>query len=501
MSSIRRQSIISSIVVYFGFAVGLFNTYLFTREGGFTEQQYGLTNTFIAIASSMFSVAGMAMPSFISKFFPYYQAHLPQKKNDQLSWALLVACIGFLVVVVLGIFFKHILIDKIFSNSPELPEYYYWTFLFGFGYTLFMVMEAYAWQHRKAVLSNFLKEVIFRGCVTVLIVLTTLGIIKDFNGFITLYSFIYLGLVIFLIYFFFSKGQLHFTFSVSKVTKRFYRKIITLVTYFWGGGLVFNLANVFDGIVIAAVLPNGMAAAGIFYLAQNVSSLMQAPQRAMISAAVGPLSQAWKDKDYKKIDTIYHRSSINQLIFASAMFCLIWLNFEDGVHSFHLRETYLQAQWIFFFIGISRIIDMGTGLNSHIIGTSTFWRFDFVSGLILLSLALPLNWQLTRYLGLIGPAVSSIISLSIYNFIRCWFLWRKFRMQPFTMKSLYTVIVAAVSYLIVWFAFGSQHGFLWMVVRSVVFCLLFGTGMFGLRLSPDIQPVLATIKKRLGIKV
>ena len=74
-------------------------------------------------------------------------------------------------------------------------------------------------------------------------------------------------------------------------------------------------------------------------------------------------------------------------------------------------------------------------------------------------------------------------------------------MQPLTMKSLYTVIVAAVSYLIVWFAFGSQHGFLWMVVRSVVFCFLFGTGMFGLRLSPDIQPVLATIKKRLGIKV
>jgi O-antigen/teichoic acid export membrane protein len=501
MSSIRRQSIISSVVVYFGFALGLFNTYLFTRQGGFTEQQYGLTNTFIAFGSIMFSVAGVGMPAFITKFFPYYQAHLPQKKNDQITWALLIACIGFLIVVVLGVFFKNILIDKIFSNSPELPQYYYWTFFFGFGNTLFMVMEAYAWQQRKAVLSNFLKEVMFRFCVTLLILLTTFGLIRNFDGFIGIYSFIYLGLVIYLLYYFSRKGQLHFTFSVSRVTKRFYRKIVALVTYFWGGGLVFNLANVFDGIIIAAVLPNGMAAAGVFYLAQNVSSLMQAPQRAMTSAAVGPLSQAWKDKDYRKIDTIYHRSSINQLIFASAMFSLIWLNFQDGVHTFRLRETYLQAQWVFFFIGISRIIDMGTGLNQHIIGTSTFWRFEFISGLILLSLALPLNWQLTRHLGLIGPAVSSVISLTIYNFIRCWFLWRKFKMQPFTVKSVYTLFLAAGCYTIVWVTFRNYEGILWIFLRSISYCLLFATGMFSLKLSPDIQPVLATIKKRLGIKV
>src|SRR5438045_8075940 len=75
MSTIRKQSIISSIIVYFGFALGLFNTYLFTREGGFTKEEYGLTGTFIAIANIMFSLASFAMPSYIGKFFPYYKAH------------------------------------------------------------------------------------------------------------------------------------------------------------------------------------------------------------------------------------------------------------------------------------------------------------------------------------------------------------------------------------------------------------------------------------------
>src|SRR5215213_1208130 len=189
MSTIRRQSIISSMVVYFGFALGFFNTYLFTRQGGFTKEEYGLTGTFIAIANIMFSIASLGVPAYINKFFPYYKSHLPYKKNDQLTWALLFPTIGFLIVTIAGLAFKNVLVDKIFNNSPQLLQYYFWVFPFGFGYTLFMVMEAYAWQHRKAVLSNFLREVLFRLFTTILIVLTTLHVLKSFDVFIRIYAF------------------------------------------------------------------------------------------------------------------------------------------------------------------------------------------------------------------------------------------------------------------------------------------------------------------------
>jgi O-antigen/teichoic acid export membrane protein len=499
MSTIRRQSIISSLVVYFGFALGLLNTYLFTRQGGFTEQQYGLTNTFIAFASIMFSVGGFGMTAYVIKFFPYYQSHLSPRENDQLSWALLFPSAGIVVVCLLGLAFKNILVDRIFNNSPELLNYYYWTFPFAFGYTLFMILEAFAWQHRKAVMSNTLREVLFRFIVTILIVSTTVGLIRDFDTFIGIYSFIYIVLAVFLLQYFIRKGMLHFNFSMSRVTKKFYHKIIVLVSFFWGGGIIFNLASVFDGIVIAAVLPDGMKAAGIFYLAQNISSLMQAPQRAVISAATGPLSQSWKDKDYPRINRIYHRSSINQLIFSCAMFCLIWLNFEDGVHSFHLRETYIQAKWIFFFLGLSKIVDMGTGVNAQIISTSTFWRFEFVSGLILLSISLPLNYLLTRSLGVVGPGVSNLIAFTIYNSLRYGFLWKKFNMQPFTWKSLLAILLAGGCYFLTFRLFNGLEGFGVIALRSLFFILLFGAGMLSLKLSPDVQPVWLTMKKRLGL--
>jgi O-antigen/teichoic acid export membrane protein len=499
MSTIRRQSIISSFIVYSGFALGFFNTYLFTRIGsGLTKEQFGITNTFIAIATILFSVASLGMPAYIGKFFPYYKAHLTNKKNDQFTWALLFSLVGFVLVVIAGVLFKHIIIDTVFKNSPELPKYYYWTFVFGFGYTLYMLMEAYAWQQRKAVVSNFLKEVLFRLFVTVLIVLASLQIIKSFDVFVGIYSFTYLIIVAVLFVYFIRKKELHFTFSVSRVTQKFRKKILQLASYVWGASLVFNIASVFDTIVIAAVMPNGMGYVGIYALAQNISSLIQAPQRAIISSAIGPLSQAWREKNYGKIDRIYHRSSINQLIFSCAMFCLIWLNFDDGIFTFHLQKDYLLAKWVFFYIGLSRIIDMGTGLNSQIIVTSTYWRFEFISGIILLTITIPLNWELTRLYGIMGPAYSNLISFSVYNFIRYMFLFRKFKIQPFTEKSFYTVLLAVICYLTSYWLFHYQSGFIWIVLRSVIFVAFYLSGMFLLKLTPDAIPVLLTVKRRLG---
>jgi hypothetical protein len=62
MSTIRRQSVISSVMVYAGFALGFLNTYLFTRQGGFTKEQFGLTAMFVAIGHMMYSVASVGTP-------------------------------------------------------------------------------------------------------------------------------------------------------------------------------------------------------------------------------------------------------------------------------------------------------------------------------------------------------------------------------------------------------------------------------------------------------
>ena len=501
MSQIRRQSIISSVVVYLGFAIGFFNTYLFTREGGFTQSQYGITGIFIAVASVMFSFSNLGMPAYIYKFYPYYQDNLPGKKNDMLTWALVFSILGFCLVIIAGILLKDLVIRKYGSNSPDLIRYYYYIFPFGMGLLLFSILEAYAWQLKRSVFTNFLREVQFRLFATILIILTLTGVIAKFDLFIKLYSFTYLAIALILLIFLVLQHKISFTFSVSKVSKRFFKKIIALVSFVYGGSLVFTVSVVFDSILIAAVLPNGLAMVAIYTMAQNIGSLIQAPQRGIVSSSLSALSKAWKDKDMKKIDKIYHRSSINQLIFSVGMFALIWLNFSDAVPAFHLQSGYLNAKWVFFYIGLMRIVDMGTGVNSQIIATSTFWRFDFFTGVILLSLTLPFNYILTKYyFGVMGPAISNLITFSIYNGIRYAFLVKKFKLQPFNIKTCYTLLTGAAAFYSCYLLFNDRHGFIWLCIKSATLILLFFTGILWLECSPDILPVWQTIKKILGIK-
>lgn len=487
-------------MVYMGFALGFINTYLFTKEGGFTKEQYGLTGIFIAIASLMFSFANLGMPSYIYKFYPYYNDNLDKKRNDILSWALLVSLIGFCFVAFAGYYFRELVFRK-FGNSPELIQYYYWILPFGLGLTLYSILESYAWQLKKAILTNFLREVQFRLFTTILIILTFAGLLASFDTFIKIYSFTYLAVALILLFYMMAKGYVHLTFRVSIVTKKFYKKILTLIAFVYGGTLVFAVSSVFDSLVIASVLKEGLAAVAVYSLAQNIASLIQAPQRGIIASSIGALSQAWKDKDMARIQRIYKQSSINQLLFASGMFCLIWLNFTDGVFTFKMQTGYLDARWIFFYIGLYRIIDMGTGVNSQIITTSTRWKFEFVTGIVLLLITLPLNYILTKYYyGALGPAIANLFSFTVYNAIRYWFLKTKYNLQPFTAQTILTLVLAVACYIVCYFLFDQYQGIVWIFVRSSVFLALFITGTLWLNLSADIAPVWDTVLKRVRIK-
>lgn len=499
-ANIRRQSIVSSVVIYFGFLVGLLNTYFFTKEGLFTTEEYGLTSFFIATGSLMVSFATLAMPSFVYKFYPYYNDHLEPRKNDMLAWALLVSVIGFLIVLITGIIFEFLFTRKYSAEAPLSVKYYYWMFPFAFGLTIYNVLEVYAWNLGKSVLTNFLKEVEWRLLTTVLIVLFLVKVIPDFDLFIKLYAFTYPAIAFTLLIYLLMTNKIHLTFTVSKVTRRFFKKISRFCFFVYSGSLIFSISLVFDTLIIASVLPQGLGKAGIFGLAQILTSVIQAPQRGIIAASVPHLSKAWKDKKLHQIQRIYQRSSINQLIFACLLFTLIAINYKQAVLTFGLKPDFLLGFNAFIFLGLTRVIDMGTGVNSQIIGTSNYWKFELVSGAILLVFILPLNYFLTKRLDIMGPALANLISITIYNAVRIIFLWKKFRFFPFTIQSLYTVLLTGVVFFISWILFNDMQGWAGLIVRSLFAGALYVAGVVVLKLTPDLRPVLQSLLNRYPFK-
>ncbi len=496
MGTVRKQSIISTLIIYIGFLIGFVNVYFFTRQGTFTEGEYGLTVIFMAIGSFMFAFSNMGMTSVVYKFSPYYRGHLTTAKNDILTWALLVCIAGFAVVVGGAFLFKDLVIRKFQGNSPLLVEYYYWIIPFGFGLMLFSLLEAYAWSIHKSIVTNLLRETVFKLLTTVLIVLFIAGIIPSFDLFIKFYSFFFVLIAIALAIHLHAIGQLPLYFGVSKVTRRFRKKMATLAAFVYTGILILVSAQYIDSIIIAAL--KGQSALEVFALGALIASIVQVPQRSIVSATVGVLSESWKAKDFVTIERLYKRSSVNLLLAGLALFCIIWLNFTDAVTTIGLKEKYLDAQWIFFLLGIAKLIDLGTGVNGQIISTSTYWRFEFISGALLLLLMVPLNYFLVKSIGITGAGISSIISFSIYNGIRIFFLYRKFQLQPFSVHTPLAIIIAGVCYWITWYLFKDSSGWVALILRSMVFFILFGALVFRLELTPDVMQLYHNLKHRLA---
>ncbi|WP_462222546.1 lipopolysaccharide biosynthesis protein, partial [Ferruginibacter sp.] len=244
----------------------------------------------------------------------------------------------------------------------------------------------------------------------------------------------------------------------------------------------------------------GLEKAAIFTLSNYIASIISVPQRSIVAITSPYIAQAWKEKNLTEISRIYNRSSINMLIISLFIFLNIWLNIDDAYTAFNINPTFTAGKYVILVLGLKFIIDMGTGVNSQMLYTSNFWKFEFITGVVLLFLTIPLNYWLTQKYGMVGAGIAGFISLTVYNAIRMGFIYYKFKMQPFTINSLKAVVTAAAIYFAIFFITKNISGVTCMFVKSVLFSLLFIAGVYYLKLTPDLEPVLNSIKKRLGIK-
>lgn len=495
MSGIRKQAIISSILVYIGIPFGALNTYFFVKQGAFTSDQYGLTRLFNDMGQNFYVIASLGVIPIIYKFYPYYKDNLPNEQNDLLGRAFIKSLIGFLLLTVACFFFEPLVVRKFSSRSALFVDYYFWVLPYAFGMLFFSLLEGYAWALQKTILSNFLKETGIRLFTTVFIVLYFLHVV-DFHGFMLLFSVLYMLIAVILLVHLIRTKKFHFSLKKSRVTQKFRKKIFAMQALIFGGIIITTVGQTVDGMIISSLL--GLSFNGIYNLALYTANLIQIPQRSIQSISIGVLVRMWKEKNFPEIRRIYQRSSINMLLISLFIFGNVWLNVRDGLAVLHIQNEYATGIPALLLFGIIRIIDAGTGVNGQIIGASNFWRFEFVTGIIMLALRIPLSYIFIKRYGIIGSAYGDLISLSVYNYIRYDFLRRKFNMQPFTWKTVYSLLVGFAAYYITYYIFRMQTGWFAIVGRSVVFSSLLVAAIFAFRLTPDALQLYEVARKRLG---
>ena len=495
MSQIRKKSLKVTTWIYFGFLIGALNTYFFTHKAWFATDENGLTRALLEIGLMIYAFSSFGTTSFINKFFPYYHDNLENKENDLLGLSFIISLIGFLFTFFGLYLLDDVIIRKFSTNSFLLVKYFYWVFPLGFFILQYYTLEAYANCFHKSVITAFLKETAIRAFTLTIISLRILGYI-DFGQFITLFSLQYLLAWIILLIYPAKENLLHIHFKPSRVTKKFRKKILTMLVLTSVVIMVNVLRQSMDGLILAA--KQNLTKVGIFGLASFMVSVLQAPFRSIVAVTVPLLSRAWKSKDFDEISRIYQRSSINLLTFSLFFFFLIWLNFSNAIVYFNINPVYLEGKWVFFILGIVTTIELGTGVNGQIISTSNYWRFEMWTSLLLTAMIIPLSFYLTNTYGIYGPAFANLISFSVYNSIRYFFLLKKFQMQPFTTKTLEIIVIACISYAIPYLFFQEKQGITVIILSSVTYAFIFGALGISRKITPDLMPILFALKNRIS---
>jgi O-antigen/teichoic acid export membrane protein len=493
MGIIQKQSIKSSIFIFIGFGIGAFNILVLFPKF-LTPAQLGLTRAMLDISLTLSTLCTLGSVSVIYKFFPFYSHYLKDKKND-LPLITAVAClIGFTLVVVSGIVFKDVIIRKL-GKSPEFADYFYTVYPFTFLMLMFAWLESFSWGLKKTVVTNFLKEAGVRIVSTILILLYAFHVVS-LNGFINLFSLLYLLPVVIL--FLILTGTGDWTFSItgiSSVTRRLKSRLISFGLFVFGAQFLNVLARTNDTILIIGL--QGLPEAGVFAIASYIIAVMEIPQRSMNSISVPVLAESWRNNDMKNIEHIYKKSVANLLVIGLGLFGLIFLNVHN-VSAF-LGKSYAQIELIVFIMGMAKVLDLGTGINGQIIATSNYWKFDFYTNVLYTILSLPLNFFLIKAFGLYGIAYASIISMTIYNGVRCAFLYKKFGLQPYTGKSLLVILIAMAIYFIIWSVPHFQNIFLDTFIRTVLFIVLFVPAVYASNVAPDLNAIGRNMLKRIKI--
>jgi len=483
MGNIRKQSILSSIFIYIGFSIGAVNVLILFPQL-LKPEEFGLTRLLLDVGLLISTLSTLGTVPIVLKFHPFYKSFLKEENNDLAFITFFLQTVG-LIAVFLGIaLLKEVIIRKFGSRSPLFIEYYYLLYPLTASLALFSLLEAFAWSAKKTVLSNFLKEVGFRGLTLISLLLFALSVISV-KSFLTLYAFTYIPSVIILFIVLIREKQLKFTFKISTVTKRMWKRIGSFGGLFFLSSALNVLARTNDIIIISSQSKGGLADAAIFTIATYLITIMEVPQRSLISTTTPLIAEAWKNKDIVTIEKYYKKTALNLLIIGIGIFGIIFCNVQNLIK--FLGDSYSPIFTILFILGISKILDLGTGLNTQILLLSKYWRIDFFTNVLFVVLSIPLNYFLIREYGIVGSAFANLIALFIFNFVRLLFIKKLFNLLPFSKSNLIALILGIVCISICFLIPDMPNIYLDTTVRMIGFSLIYGISIVALHVSEDIN--------------
>lgn len=441
MGIVFKQSLKNTIIIYLGFLIGGINTLvLYTRF--LKDEYYGLATYVFSASNLIMPIAAFGVHFTIIKFYSSYKTS--EQKDEFLSSIIFMPL---LMAIPIGFFwdcFHNWIMNFVSKSSSKnnliIENYTIYIYIIAVSCAYFEIFYSWAKVQMQSVFGNVLKELYNRLAVMLLLFAVYFNLITK-QEFIYYISFAYVLRTLLMMLYAFKLYLPKFSISLPNNFKEVLRYTFYIILAGSAGAIILDI----DKVMIPG--KEGLEKAAYYAVAVFIGSFIEAPSRAMGQILQPLTSKSINENKSKEVESLYKKSSINLLLVGGLFFVLVNCNVAE-LFKLMPNKNYSDGILVVLMISSAKLFLMMLGTNGLIINNSKFYKITLPIGIGMALLVYILNKYFYNNLnmGTEGLALATLITVLLFNAFKIWFVKRKFKITPFTNKTLLMTLLILVMF-------------------------------------------------------
>lgn len=481
MSVVARQGFKYSLIGYFGFLLGTISAiFIFP----FDMEFYGKLRFVLPTAEMLLPIVVFGLSFSNVKFF--IQTQKEGKHQNFLSLSLVGIVINFIIFLA-GFF-------VFFLCFPKFQEWKIWEMKslilpLILVLALSAVFNKYISNFKRIVIPNVFENIFPKiANLGAFVLFFWLGVSEkgSYGFFFSMFVLAFLGYIIYA----HRLEQLKPDFSTDYIKRNaLWREVLSYSFYGFLGNIGNYIAFRVDNYMIGEFL--SFEENGAYSIVLSVLSFIMIPQMGLHNISAPFINQSIAENNFEELNRFHKKTSLTLFFLGAVLFSCILVGFphltyfiKNGVQ---LRVV-MPVVWI---LGSAMLFDLATGFNGHIISLSKYYRFNIVVMMFLAMMTIGLNFIFikTTNLGVVGIALATAISLTIFNSIKIAFNYWKFKVFPITIEMVYATVLCTLAITFAIILPESSYQFLNLIYKPFIVLIVIAIGNHFMKIYP-LEPYL-----------
>lgn len=451
-----------------------------------TPLQFGVLGLIDTISGTFTVLFNFGFNLILKKMFPFYRDE-DKGHHGFLAFGLMLSIFG--AGLAIGVYY--LLEDWILESKDDSSLLRSFAFLIPpliLFRILFLNIDGYVKMLFKTVVGTFLdsflsKIVLFAGAM-----LISFAII-EYHHLVYVYaaSLALPGIVI--LFFAFARTKEIRMPSTELTSKR--KELSSYVLFGVLSGTSGSVVQYTDSWMIHSMISDEMV--GVYQLMFFAAVLISIPAKGVKKITSVVIAESWKDKDHDNIQTVYSKSCTNLLLIGFYIFLVGWACITPV---FYYLPEYEVGKYVFFWIGLGKVVELGTGVNSDIIETSDKYKYNTYFAVVLALLVLVLNYFFIKQWSLVGAGIASFCAMTVINLLRWAFIRRHYGFRAFTTDFFKALLLGLVFLAAISFIDYDAHPIVKIVVNGIVVTIVYWAIALQMKISEDINAWVRKIVRR-----